>query len=333
MNLAADFLTANGFSEIMSNSLTKGAYYEGLQTCPASRCVRIMNPLSADLNVMRQTLLFNMMEAVQLNANRRNGDLKLYEFGNCYFYDDARSGGENGLAPYSENYRLAIAVTGIDRPQNWDEKARPASFFTLRAVAEKLLRRFGIDIYALQAEPMKNELFSEGLSFAQIGKELLRIGVVSPAVRRMTDVKQEVYFLEAEFDLLVKATRKHRIAAEELSKFPEVKRDLALLVDRGQDAHARRQDHRTRDGRPDGAVRTQVRRAGARMIPAAAVSDDREAGSAGFAPVSPAFVVSFGAVSGIGGACAGSGEPDALPCSPPGGLRTKSGARPIGSPQ
>ena len=232
MNLAADFLTANGFTEIMSNSLTKGAYYEGLQTCPAARCVRIMNPLSADLNVMRQTLLFNMLEAVQLNANRRNGDLKLYEFGNCYFYDDARSGGETGLAPYSENYRLAIAVTGIDRPQNWDEKARPASFFTLRAVAEKLLRRFGIDIYALQAEPMKNELFSEGLSFAQNGKELLRIGVVSPAVRRMTDVKQEVYFLEAEFDLLVKATRKHRIAAEELSKFPEVKRDLALLVDR-----------------------------------------------------------------------------------------------------
>ena len=86
MNLAADFLTANGFTEIMSNSLTKAAYYEGLTSYKPEHCVKILNPLSNDLNVMRQTLLFNMLEAVQLNANHRNGDLKLYEFGNCYFY-------------------------------------------------------------------------------------------------------------------------------------------------------------------------------------------------------------------------------------------------------
>ena len=102
MNLAADFLTANGFTEIMSNSLTKAAYYEGLTSCPAERCVRILNPLSADLNVMRQTLLFNMLEAVGLNANRRNGDLCLYEFGNCYFYDESKRTEENRLAAYSD---------------------------------------------------------------------------------------------------------------------------------------------------------------------------------------------------------------------------------------
>ena len=232
MNLAADFLTDNGFTEIMSNSLTKAAYYEGLTTCPPERCVRILNPLSADLNVLRQTLLFNMLEAVCLNINHKNGDLKLYEFGNCYFYDEAKRTEENHLAAYSEEYRLAIAVTGVTTPQSWNTKPAKASFFTLRAVAEKLLRRFGIDIYALKSEPTQSDLFAEGLTMSLNGKELLQIGVVSNRLRRLTDVKQEVYYLEMNFDVLVRSTKKHRIAAEELSKFPEVKRDLALLVDR-----------------------------------------------------------------------------------------------------
>ena len=232
MNLAADFLTDNGFTEIMSNSLTKAAYYEGLTACPPERCVRILNPLSADLNVLRQTLLFNMLEAVCLNINHKNGDLKLYEFGNCYFYDEAKRTEENHLAAYSEEYRLAIAVTGIATPQSWNTKPEKASFFTLRAVAEKLLRRFGIDIYALKSEPTQSDLFAEGLTMSLNGKELLQIGVVSGKLRRLTDVKQEVYYLEMNFDALVRSTKKHRIAAEELSKFPEVKRDLALLVDR-----------------------------------------------------------------------------------------------------
>ena len=233
MNLAADFLTANGFTEIMSNSLSKGAYYEGLAACPAARCVRILNPLSADLNVMRQTLLFHMLEAVALNANRKNGDLKLYEFGNCYFYDAERRTDENPLAAYSEEYRLAIAVSGLAVPPSWNAKPAKASFFTLRAIAEKLLRRFGIDIYALKTEPLESDLFGEGLTLSLGSKTLLQIGTVSGRIRRMLDVKQEVYFLEMNFDALVKSTKKHKIAAEELSKFPEVKRDLALLVDRG----------------------------------------------------------------------------------------------------
>ena len=232
MNLAADFLTANGFTEIMSNSLTKAAYYEGLTSCPAERCVRILNPLSADLNVMRQTLLFNMLEAVGLNANRRNGDLCLYEFGNCYFYDESKRTEENRLAAYSEEYRLAIAVTGVATPQSWNAKPVKASFFTLRAVAEKLLRRFGIDIYALKTETLESDLFSEGLSLSLGGKELLQIGSVAAAIRRRTDVKQDVYYLEMNFDALVKSTKKLKIVAGELSKFPEVRRDLALLVDK-----------------------------------------------------------------------------------------------------
>ena len=231
MNLTADFLTSNGYTEIMSNSLTKAAYYEKTESYPASRCVRIMNPLSADLNVMRQTLLFNMLEAMALNINHKNGDLKLYEFGNCYSYNSEAAAEEDGLKAYTEEYRLAMAVTGVATPQSWDSKPAKASFFTLRAMAEKVLRRFGLDIYALKAEPTQNDIFSEGLTLSLNGKVLLEMGVVSAKMRKMCDVKQSVYFLELNFDQLVKTTKKHRITAQELSKFPEVKRDLALLVD------------------------------------------------------------------------------------------------------
>ncbi|MEG2366192.1 MAG: phenylalanine--tRNA ligase subunit beta [Alistipes sp.] len=232
MNLAADFLTANGFTEIMSNSLTSASYYEGLASYPAEHCVRIVNPLSNDLNVMRQTLLFNTLEAVELNANRRNGDLKLYEFGNCYFFHASDANVDNHLAPYSEVYRLAVAVTGAAVSQSWNEKPQAASYFTLRAMAEKLLRRFGINIYDLKTETLQSDLFAEALTLSINGKELLQIGVVSPKIARKLDVKQAVYFMELNFDLLVKATKKHTITTEELSKFPEVRRDLALLVDR-----------------------------------------------------------------------------------------------------
>ncbi len=231
-NRAADMLTANGFMEIMSNSLTKKAYYEGSTSCPAERCVEIINPLSADLNVLRQTLLFNMLEAVELNVNRRNGDLKLYELGNCYFYDAAAENAEDSLAPYSENYRLAVAVTGLSGQPSWNAPAAKSSFFTLRAAVERLLRSFGVDLYALKCEALESDLYDEAVRFVVNGKDLVRMGVVARKQTRRFDLKQEVYFAEIDFDLLLKTLRKHRTQAEELSKFPEVKRDLALLVDR-----------------------------------------------------------------------------------------------------
>ena len=231
-NLAADFLTANGYTEIMSNSLTKAAYYDGLNAYPLERCVKIMNPLSADLNVMRQTLLFNMMEAVELNVNHRNADLKLYEFGNCYSYNSEVEAEENHLARYSESHRLAICVTGLAQQQSWNAKPEQSSYYTLRAILEKLLRRFGIDIYSLKAVSLESDLFGDALSLELNGKELLQIGVVSPKIKKLFDLKQDVYLLELNFDMLVKSTKKLKIQAKELSKFPEVKRDLALLVDK-----------------------------------------------------------------------------------------------------
>ncbi len=233
INMVSDFLSANGFTEIMSNSLTKATYYDGLEAYKAENCVRIINPLSLDLNVMRQTLLFNAMEAIELNVNRRNANLKMYEFGNCYFYDESKAGGDNKLAPYSEECRLGVAITGLEQSQSWNGKAQESSFFTLRGFAEKVLKRFGLNIYSLKTESLNSDLFGDALSISVNGKELMQLGVVSSKVRRQLDVKQSVYFMEINFDLLMKSTRKHKIVATELSKFPEVKRELALLVDNG----------------------------------------------------------------------------------------------------
>ena len=231
-NIASDYLTANGYTEIMSNSLTKGAYYEGSKTYPIERCVKILNPLSQDLNVMRQTLLFNALEAVELNVNRRNANLKMYEVGNCYAYAEEKASEESVLAKYEESYRIGITVTGLATQLAWNTKAEASSFFTLRAAVERLLKRFGIDIYALQSESIDDDLYADAIVFKQGPKELLRMGVVSPIVRKKFDIKQEVYFAEIDFDQLIKMTKKSKVQFKELSKFPEVKRDLALLVDK-----------------------------------------------------------------------------------------------------
>ena len=231
-NVASDFLTSNGYTEIMSNSLTKAAYYEDSQSYPAERCVKILNPLSQDLNVMRQTLLFNALEAVELNVNRRNANLKMYEVGNCYAFAADKASEENALAKYEECYRIGITVTGLKTQLAWNSKEETSSFFTLRGIVERLLKRFGIDLYALQCESLNCDLYADAIQFKQGPKEVVRMGVVSPIVRKKFDIKQEVYFAEIDFDQLIKMTKKSKVQFKELSKFPEVKRDLALLVNK-----------------------------------------------------------------------------------------------------
>ena len=233
INIAADHLAATGYTEIMSNSLTKAAYYDGLTSYKAEECVKIMNPLSADLNVMRQTLLFNALEAVALNINHRTLDLRLFEMGNCYRFHPEVEQGDNPLARYSESYRIGIAVTGQDATPSWNVKAAKSSFYTLRSTVEKLLRRFGIDIYTLRSESSQSDLYSDAIAYTQGPKTVVEMGIVSPAVLAKFDIKQAVYYAEIDFDLIVRAAKKQRIAVEELSRFPEVKRDLALLVDKG----------------------------------------------------------------------------------------------------
>jgi phenylalanyl-tRNA synthetase beta chain len=233
-NTASDHLSATGFTEIMSNSLTRASYYDGLRSYPAERCVRILNPLSGDLGVMRQTLLFNALEAVQLNTNHRNADLKLYEFGNCYSFDASKkeSREDNLLAPYKETYRLGITVTGLDTQPSWNAAAEKSSFFTLSGAVARLLARFGFELETLQCEPSESDLFSEAISYRLKGRELLQMGAVSPALLAQFDLKAPVWFAETDFGHLAKATAGIRTRAEELARFPSVRRDLALLVDR-----------------------------------------------------------------------------------------------------
>ena len=231
-NMVSDMLSACGFAEVMNNSLSKSSYYENSEVFPIANCVKIINPLSADLGVMRQTLLYGLLEVVSLNVNHKAQSVKIYEFGNTYSYAPERKE-EGGLAPYSEGSRLAVAISGAQTAQSWNSKATASDFFSLKAVAEKILRRFGMDIYQLRSEPLANELYSEGLSLKAGNKELLQIATVSPKVRKMFDLKGEVYYLDIDFDTLLKYTRKHKVTAHELAKFPAVKRDLALLVDSG----------------------------------------------------------------------------------------------------
>ena len=229
-NVVADLLTANDFNEIMSNSLTKAAYYEGLEAYKAENSVAILNPLSNDLNVMRQTLLFNALEAVELNTNRKNGDLKLYEFGNCYSYDRDKAS-EGGLAPYSEQNRLSILITGADHVPSWNVSSQPTSFYTLKTVAEKIFARIGIDLNGAMMETLSSDLYREAVTYKINGKRMVEMGIVSKKIRSMFDIKAEVYYLEMNFDAFLKLTRNHKVTVQELSKFPEVRRDLALLVD------------------------------------------------------------------------------------------------------
>lgn len=229
-NLIADLLTANGFNEIMSNSLTKAAYYDDLKAYKAENCVRIINPLSSDLSVMRQTLLFNALEAVELNTNRRNSDLKLYEFGNCYWYNPDKAS-EGGLAPYSEQNHLSILITGADHALSWNTKAQPTSFYTLKAMVEKLFNRIGIDLNSAVMESLQSDLYREAVTYKINGKQIVEMGIVSKKIRSKFDIKADVYYLEMNFDAFMKLTKNHKVTVEELSKFPEVRRDLALLVD------------------------------------------------------------------------------------------------------
>lgn len=236
---ASDLLVGQGCVEIMSNSLTRAAYYEGLTSSyPADRCVRILNPLSNELNVMRQTLLFNALEAVALNVNRRNGDLRLFEFGNCYFYDPEAAQvpeAKGTLKPYREERRLAITVSGLERQPNWNRpKPQMSDFFTVKYLTEQLLQRLGVNIYEGYYDTLASDLYSEAVAYMIRGKKLFEMGIVSSKLARtMFDLKQPVYYMEMNVAQLQKIVETVRVQAAELSKYPEVKRDLALLVDKG----------------------------------------------------------------------------------------------------
>ena len=231
----AEQLTAQGFNEILNNSLTKVAYYEPLQQLPLANCVKIMNPLSSDLGVLRQTLLFGGLESIARNANRRNSDLMFYEFGNCYHFNaTVREGNdENPLRAYSEEPHLGLWLTGNKAAQSWVRKEEKTSFYQLRAYVNNILVRLGVNPDSINIEPLDNELYSDGLVLkAMNGKAVGFIGIVAKKVLKGFDIDQEVYYADLEWNNLLKLNKQYKAVINDLPKYPEVKRDFALLVDK-----------------------------------------------------------------------------------------------------
>lgn len=228
-----DFLASNGFMECMNNSLTKGDYYSKLKTFPAGNCVKIMNPLSSDLNVMRQTLLFSGLEVVAYNLNRQASSLKLFELGNVYSYipKEGDSAPLNNLKSYKEGAKLSMFITG--KPlQYWRNSVGEGHFFTLKGYVELLLKKMGVDIYSLESVSAPKDIFKDGIEYrAQGGKTLVMMGSVAPARLKEFGIKQPVFAAEISWDLLFNLYKKTKVKYKELPKFPEVKRDLALLLD------------------------------------------------------------------------------------------------------
>lgn len=234
--LLSEQLTGQGFSEILNNSLTAEAYYADLQTYPAEKCVRLLNPLSNDLNVMRQTLLFGGLESISHNINRKASDLLMYEFGNVYFFNpQAQSTAEAPLAPYSEDSRLALWMTGNLHKAAWNRQALASSFYDLRAVADLLLRRAGLSERELKytMQPA-DDICSASLEIAtRSGKHIGTVGIVNRKVLKNFDIRQEVYFCEIHWHTLVKLSLARHTTYTALPKTLPVKRDLALLIDAG----------------------------------------------------------------------------------------------------
>ncbi|MEZ7873871.1 MAG: phenylalanine--tRNA ligase subunit beta [Bacteroidales bacterium] len=230
------FLAANGFHEIMNNSLTKGEYYSKLKSFPEENLVKILNPLSSDLNAMRQTLLLSGLEVVSYNINRQSSNLKLFEIGNVYSYSPADDGDLSpalNLKSYKEGTKISLIVTGPG-VQSWRTSAISASYFTLKGQLELLLRRYGIEPADLEYSSAPSDIFSEGLVYkTQSGKEIGMMGTISQTLLKRFGIKQQVFAAEISWDILFQLIKKQKVLFKEMPKFPEVKRDLALLLDEG----------------------------------------------------------------------------------------------------
>ena len=232
-NLISEQLTGNGFHEILNISLTKAGYYADLKQYPVEHCVRVINSISTDLNVMRQTLLFGGLESIAHNANRQNADLKFYEFGNCYHYDETKRNGENRLSPYSEEYHLGMWITGKRSTANWSTKAEPTTIYMLKAHVQNVLTRMGIDLQRLTITEGESDILSQQLTISTSGSKLLAtIGIVNKAICKRFEIDEPVYFADIVWAQALRELSKHKISATEISKYPEVRRDLALLIDK-----------------------------------------------------------------------------------------------------
>ena len=232
-NAISNWLAANGFVETMNNSLTKEDYYTKLETFPAIRCVHIVNPLSQDLNVMRQTLLLNGLEVVAYNLNRQATSLRFFEYGSVY--QRLEEGDGTTLASYEEHRAFSLFLSGTP-DKVWRSPAQKSNFFQLKGYVEALMARYRIDVSSLQMGSAPADIFSEGITYSLPGKEpklLATVGTMHPALCKRFGIKQPVFAAEINWEVLFSLIKRDKFSFKELPKFPEVRRDLALLLDEG----------------------------------------------------------------------------------------------------
>ena len=215
-NLLSDLLTANCFNEIMSNSLTSSVY-----SSDPAKAVKILNPLSSELDIMRQSMLYSGLEAIAYNQNRRTADLKLYEFGKVYELDEEK---------YKEVQHFAVFITGADRAEQWNQKAKPVSFYDVKAVVDGVISK--LNVTDIVVEDAASNKLAYGLQYKKNNKQVVEFGLVSKVSLTKVDIDKEVFFADFDFDMILSLVRKNKIVYRDVSKFPSVRRDLSLLVDK-----------------------------------------------------------------------------------------------------
>ena len=232
-NVIGEQLVGCGFREIMNNSLTKTAYYTELNRYTEETTVKVMNPLSSDLGVMRQTLLFGGLESVARNVNHKMPNLRLFEFGNCYHYSPEKKNDEDPIKAYTEEMHLGMWVTGKRVEGSWAHADEQSSFYELKAYVMNIFTRLGVNPGIVVAEKSDNNVFGKALALkARSGKVLCEMGTVCHKLLKKVDIEQDVFFADINWNNLMRAIKKNETLYHDISKFPSVSRDLALLIDK-----------------------------------------------------------------------------------------------------
>ena len=227
-NLVSEQLVGEGFNEILNNSLSKSSYYGDKQ----DMLVKIMNPLSSDLNVMRQTLLYGGLESIEHNAKRKNGNCRFFEFGNVYFFHPEKKDEENPMNAYKEEYHLGLWLTGKRVEGSWAHANEDSSFAELSAYVENMFARIGVQQGMLVRKKSGNAIFATGLAIENRGGKLIaEMGVLAKKVQKAADIETPVYYCEINWTALMKLIRNQKVLYTEIAKYPAVSRDLALLID------------------------------------------------------------------------------------------------------
>jgi len=229
MNLVSEMLTANGFSEIMCNSLVPASWFENNPDFDSSKLVKLANPLSSDLNALRQSLLPGGLSTIARNINRQNYDLKFYEFGNCYFYNNNPE--VKRVDRYSEKINLDLFITGNRTKHTWNSPETPADFYYMKSFVEMVLERTGLRVDLLKLTESQKSYYTDSLVYLVNERPVAETGRISPSYLRRFEIEQEVFYGHIEWDYLLEVVKDNVIIYRELPKYPWVRRDLALLID------------------------------------------------------------------------------------------------------